>query len=51
MMAWRSPEAFCPPSIGVSAPNGYGPGSLSLAYWNDTLTLGWALVTTVYGMP
>src|SRR5271154_4397377 len=30
MMAWRSPLAFCPPSMGVSAPNGYGPGSLSL---------------------
>jgi len=28
MMAWRSPVEFWPPSIGVSDPNGYGPGSL-----------------------
>ena len=29
MMAWRSPVDCAPPSMGVSGPNGYGPGSLS----------------------
>src|SRR5258708_7569586 len=51
MIAWRSPDAFCPPSIGVSAPNGYGPASLSLAYWNVIDTLGWLFVTFVNGIP
>src|SRR5437763_15720020 len=51
MMAWRSPVAFFPPSIGVSVPNGYGPLSLSLAYWKCTRTFGWESPTTVYGMP
>jgi hypothetical protein len=37
--------------MGVSAPKGYGPGSLSLAYWNETLTRGCPDGTTVYGMP
>src|SRR5947207_15064 len=35
----------------MSEPNGYGPGSLSLAYWNVTLTVACALSTTAYGMP
>ena len=40
MMAWRSPVAFWPPSIGVSAPKGYGPLSLSAAYRKLTATNG-----------
>src|SRR5665213_2746345 len=51
MIACRSPIAPCPPSMGVSAPNGYGPGSLSLGYWNVTFTFGWPGATTGYGMP
>src|SRR5262245_29360980 len=39
------------PSIGVSGPNGYGPGSLSSAYWNVTETFGCDDGTTMYGMP
>jgi hypothetical protein len=33
MMACWSPPEFAPPSIGVLGPKGYGPWSLSLAYW------------------
>src|SRR5207247_6097525 len=51
MIACRSPPALLPPSIGVSVPNGYGPLSLSLAYWKWTCTLGWESPTTVYGIP
>ncbi len=47
MMAWRSPVDCCPPSIGVEALNGYGPGSLSSAYWNATGTSGCEGDTTV----
>src|SRR3954453_24269024 len=32
MIAWRSE----PPSIWISLPNGYGPASLSSAYWKST---------------
>src|SRR5690348_15550233 len=51
MMAWRSPSASWPPSIGVSAPNGYGPASLSSPYSHDGVTSGWLPSTTVQGMP
>jgi hypothetical protein len=37
--------------MGVVALKGYGPGSLSELYWNDTLTKGSEGDTTVYGMP
>ena len=47
MMAWRSPVEAWPPSIGVLALNGYGPGSLSSAYWNVTGTCGCEGDTTV----
>ena len=30
---------------------GYGPGSLSLAYWNETLTFAREPRTTVIGIP
>src|SRR5688572_31658265 len=30
---------------------GYGPGSLSSAYSNDTATRGWSPATTMNGMP
>ena len=51
MMACWSPPEFAPPSIGVLGPSGYGPLSLSLAYWNVTVTSGCLPVTTVNGMP
>jgi len=47
MIACRSE----PPSIGVSDPKGYGPASLSSAYWNDTDTFWCDDGTTMYGMP
>src|SRR5205823_5641718 len=36
---------------GMSGPNGYGPGSLSSAYWNVTGVVVWALFTTLNGKP
>src|SRR5215472_17352690 len=51
MIACRSPVALLPPSMGVSGPNGYGPRLLSPAYRKWICTVGWALVTTMYGMP
>src|ERR1041384_765979 len=40
-----------PRSIGMSGPNGYGPGSLSSAYWNVTGVVVWALFTILNGKP
>src|SRR2546430_2006942 len=40
MIAWRSPPAFLPPSMGVSVPNGDGPLSPLLREWKFTWTLG-----------
>src|SRR5579872_422168 len=37
---WRSPDALAPPSIDAFGGTGYGPGSLSLAYWKLTGTVG-----------
>ena len=51
MMAWRSPVDDGPPSMGVRDVNGYGPGSLSSAYWNATDVVGVELLTMVQGMP
>ena len=51
MMAWRSPVDAAPPSIGVEAVKGYGPGSLSDAYWKLTAVVGVEELTTVHGMP
>ena len=48
---WRSPVELGPPSIGGFGGIGYGPGSLSSAYWNATATRGWFPGTTTYGMP
>src|SRR5438552_4075009 len=48
---WRSPLLEGPPSIGASGGMGYGPGSLSLAYWNETGTFGWLPVTFTNGIP
>ena len=38
MIACMSPPEFAPPSISVFGPRGYGPLSLSSAYWNVTGT-------------
>lgn len=51
MMACWSPPLPAPPSMGVSGPNGYGPGSLSDAYWKVMLTFGWLELVTTNGMP
>ena len=51
MMAWRSPVDAGPPSMGVEDVNGYGPGSLSSAYWNVMWVVGVELVTMVHGIP
>src|SRR5947208_3024199 len=45
--AWRSD----PPSIGMSGPNGYGPGSLSVAYVKPTDTFACPAPTSAYGIP
>src|ERR1700730_4323773 len=45
--AWRS----LPFSISVSGPSGYGPGSLSLAYWKVTDTVACVWSTTLKGNP
>ena len=44
-------DEAAPPSIGASGGNGYGPGSLSSSYENDTGTRGCVPGTVVYGMP
>ena len=44
---WRSE----PPSIRGFDGIGYGPGSDSDAYWNETVYVGVAEVTMLYGMP
>lgn len=50
-MACWSPPLPAPPSIGVSGPNGYGPGSLSDAYWKVMLIFGWLEFVTMKGIP
>src|SRR5262245_61556855 len=50
-MTCRSPSAPAPPSTGASRGTGYGPGSLSSAYSNETGTRFWVPPTTTYGMP
>src|SRR5881628_1747918 len=47
---WRSPLEEEPPSIGASAGMGYGPGSLSSAYANDTGTRRCEPETVMNGM-
>src|SRR6266540_2499757 len=47
MSAWRS--ELC--SMGMSGPNGYGPGSLSSAYRSLMKVVEWESSTTAYGMP
>src|SRR5581483_4428783 len=49
--ACRSPVLPLPPSIGVSGPRGYGPGSLSPAYWKVTGTFWCEESTSWKGMP
>src|SRR5438034_893928 len=43
--------ASLPFSICRSLPYGYGPPSLSLAYWNVNVAVAWLLSTTLKGMP
>src|SRR5215510_2019917 len=50
-MMCRSPLALAPPSIRAFAGSGYGPRSLSEAYWKVTLTFAWPAGTFVIGMP
>ena len=50
-MTCRSPELLAPPSIAAFFGIGYGPLSLSDAYWNVTLTLACVAETVVIGMP
>jgi hypothetical protein len=47
----RSPDELGPPSIGASGGIGYGPGSLSSSYSNETGTFACPPGTVVYGMP
>src|SRR3954467_8101986 len=47
MIAWRSG----PPSIWISLPNGYGPASLSSAYWKSTDESACEASTTSNGIP